>query len=119
MGVSGWDLTWSDAAIARHKHRSSAQHMRRVHMQQGPQLEGHLLKIPGERGWYSKEAVDAWKKVGFRWQPNTDDLLNGGGGDWVRDVRRSLGGKLYRPEVWLRSVREKFYSFYPELVEEE
>lgn len=88
-------------------------------MQRGPQLKDHILTIPSEPGWWHPEAVKAWKKVGFRWQPDTEDLLGGGGGKWVRDVRRPLDGKRYRPEVWLNSVREKFFELYPDLSETE
>ena len=91
------------------REHSSMQDSRSASMRVGPQFldDGVTLFVPSEPGWFKPQAVRFWKAQGFSWNP---DMRM-----WSRDVREPWNGKLYRPEVWLKSIRQKFYDLYPEL----
>ncbi len=83
-------------------------------MKRGPYLVGPndlvdhvVLVVPSE--WQNPRAIGFWKRAGFRW--------NGQALSWVRDTRRPYKGRVYDPETWLRSIRQRFYGFWPELEE--
>ena len=82
---------------------------RAASMQAGPRFldDGVTLFVPSEPGWFRPQAVRFWKDQGFSWTP--DQRM------WTRDVRQPWHGKQYRPEIWLKSIRRKFYELYPEL----
>ena len=84
--------------------RTNQQHT----MATGPHLDEdtHTIIIPSE--WYNPTAAAFWRKQGFHW--------NNGSSTWERDTRHSLNGKLYTPEAWLKSARDKFYHFWPTLL---
>ena len=75
-------------------------------MRDGPYLaeDGYTLVIPSD--FYSEAARAAWRRWGFTY----NDYYR----CWERDLRRPLPGytRPHRPEVWLRSVRAKFYEIF-------
>lgn len=77
-------------------------------MQDGPYLVDRVVVVvPSE--WKNPRAIRFWKRAGFRW--------NGRALSWIRDTREPHEDKVYEPETWLRSIRERFYDFWPELEE--
>jgi hypothetical protein len=75
-------------------------------MQKGPELDGHTIKVPSRPGYYRKHAVRFYRSHGFTWD----------GSFWWRDTRHPWKGKKYSPEVWLSSVRKKYFNeLYPQL----
>ena len=84
---------------------------REASMRQGPRFleDGVFLYVPEEPGHNKLEATRFWDKQGFI----IDYSLR-----VVRDTRMPWRGKVYSPEMWLRSIRRRFYEFYPEFAPE-
>ena len=81
-------------------------------MKRGPYLVGPndlvarvVLVVPSE--WKNPRVIQFWKHAGFRW--------NGQALSWLRDTRKPHRGRVYSPEMWLNSIRKRFYDFWPEL----
>lgn len=117
--VAGDPLSWSTEALIAHKHRrkTSETDRRCWRMEHGPYFDdddSNVLVIPSESGfWYNPNAGRCWARLGFRW--GGDDTLTKFAYTWRRDVRKPVRGysRPHRPDVWLQSVRKKFYEFYP------
>ena len=75
----------------------------------GPRLEGHLVIIPAEVGFFHKEANAEWKRLGFRWNEKRYY--------WWRDTRRPHpdNNRRYSARTWLKATRKLFFGFWSHL----
>ena len=108
------NLGWSIDAHRRHKAAVSARAAYRARrrreaerMRTGPYQVGELIVIPSE--WYSEDAKAFWSSIGAQWTPNHPH-----GPSWVLNTAfTTYGDKHWPAGAWLKSIRRKFYEFWP------
>lgn len=78
---------------------------------EGPRLHEGTIYVPSPH--FNQEAKNFWQTQEFRFVRAEYSNQH----EWARDTTKPWRGKRYSQQAWLKSIREKYFEFYPEFQE--